>query len=267
MTKTILITGATDGIGLLTAKKLAAQGHQLWVHGRNASKLQQVAQTLFELGAGVVETYVADFSDLDQVKALAGELNQCHSRLDVVINNAGVYKTSQPLNSKAQDIRFVVNTLAPYLLTQSLLPLMSSDGRVVNVVSAAQAPVNVKALLGEVHLQDDFSAYAQSKLALTIWSRQMAHELQGNGPAIIAVNPGSLLASKMVREGFGVAGHDLAKGADILIKAALGDSFSQASGLYFDNDQGDFSPPHNDALDERKSFLVIAALQKVLNQG
>ncbi len=84
---------------------------------------------------------------------------------------------------------------------------------------------------------DDMGAYAQSKLAITMWSRIMAEKLK-DGPMIVAVNPGSLLASKMVKEGFGVAGNDLSIGADILTRATLSDEFANASGKYFDNDSG-----------------------------
>merc|ERR1711879_890868 len=142
---------------------------------------------------------------------------------------------------------------APYRLTQQLLPLLGSQGRVVNLSSAAQAPVDIEALAGTIHLEDEFQAYAQSKLALTIWSRDLAYEVGQNGPMIVAVNPGSLLASKMVKEGFGVAGNDIRIGADILIRAALSDEFAQATGPHFDNDSGEFAAPHRDALNREKA--------------
>ncbi len=116
-------------------------------------------------------------------------------------------ETARMLLGQGLDVRFVVNTFAPYLLTQRLLPLLGPPGRVVNLSSAAQASVNPDAMRGTVKLAD-MEAYAQSKLAITMWSRVMAETLS-DGPAIIAVNPGSLLGSKMVKEGFGVAGNDL----------------------------------------------------------
>ncbi len=100
------------------------------------------------------------------------------------------------------------------------MPLLGVSGRVINLSSAAQSPVDPKAMVGQVQLSD-FEAYAQSKLALTIWSRSMALSLQDNGPAIIAVNPGSMLGSKMVKEAFGVAGGDIRIGAEILSRAIL----------------------------------------------
>ncbi|NNF77343.1 MAG: SDR family NAD(P)-dependent oxidoreductase, partial [Rhizobiales bacterium] len=161
------------------------------------------------------------------------------------------------------DVRFAVNTIAPYLLVQRLLGLFEPDGRVVNLSSAAQATVDLEALRGGAEL-GEMAAYAQSKLALTMWSRTMAQDLGEKGPLIVAVNPGSLLGSKMVKEGFGVAGGDLAIGVDILTRAALADEFDGASGQYFDNDKGRFASPHPDALDDAKAQEVVRAIEDVL---
>ncbi|MEM9870404.1 MAG: SDR family NAD(P)-dependent oxidoreductase [Pseudomonadota bacterium] len=254
MTQTILITGSTDGIGLLTAKKLVADGHHVLLHGRNEAKLAAAA----DIG-GNVETYCADLSDMAAVKALASEVRAKHDTLDVLINNAGVLKTPQPVLDSGQDVRFVVNTYAPYLLTELLLPIIPQNGRVVNLSSAAQAPVNVAAMQGNVPMAD-MDAYAQSKLAITIWTRAWAKELP-DGPVMVAVNPGSLLASKMVKEGFGVAGNDLTIGADILIDAALGARFADKSGAYFDNDSGAFADPHAAALNAAHAAEVMVAIK------
>ncbi|MEQ5829126.1 SDR family NAD(P)-dependent oxidoreductase [Sulfitobacter sp. NFXS29] len=261
MTKTILITGATDGIGLLTAKKLSGQGHTVLLHGRSAEKLSAAAA---EVG-GTPQTYRADLSRLDEVAALAEALRIDHSQIDVVINNAGVLKLPDARTEAGLDARFVVNTLAPYLLVQLLLPVLPKAGRVVNLSSAAQAPVDLAALRGNSTL-DDMAAYAQSKLAITIWTQEMARAHQV-GPLFIAVNPGSLLASKMVKEGFGVAGNDLSIGADILCRAALSDDFSKASGKYFDNDMGGFNEPHSAAADADHVAAVMAAIQELVSQN
>ncbi|MEO0915833.1 MAG: SDR family NAD(P)-dependent oxidoreductase [Pseudomonadota bacterium] len=259
MTKTILITGSTDRIGLLTARKLVAAGHTVLLHGRSADKLKVAAA---EIG-GAVETYGADLSDMEAVKQLAADVRAKHNRLDVLINNAGVLKTPKPVLEGGQDVRFVVNTFAPYLLTDLLLPIIPQDGRVVNLSSAAQAQVNVAALRGGVALSD-MDAYAQSKLAITMWTREWAKTLP-EGPAMVAVNPGSLLASKMVQDGFGVSGNDLNIGADILIDAALADRFATASGAYFDNDSGAFANPHSAALDASHAADVMAAIQSTID--
>ncbi len=264
MHKTILITGATDGIGLATAKMLLAKGHHLLLHGRNPAKLKQVEAALSQTpGDGSLETYVADLSRMAEVEALAEMVAAEHKELDVLINNAGIYSAPNLVTEEGLDLRFAVNTLAPYLLTQRLLPLLGPKGRVVNLSSAAQASVNTRALAGKVRLTDH-EAYAQSKLAITIWSRQLGLALKAKGPAIIAVNPASLLGSKLVKNAFGVAGGDLSIGAEILVRAALSEEFAEASGRYFDNDSRRFAAPHADALDPVRSKAVMQAIEAAL---
>ena len=156
-----------------------------------------------------------------------------------------------------------MNTIAPYLLTQRLLPLLGKSARVVNLSSAAQSPVVPKAFTGQVSLSDSV-ACAQSKLAITMWSRSMALWLKDDGPAVIAVNPGSLLGSKMVKEAYGVAGNDIGIGAEILCRAAMSDEFATATGQYFDNDSGEFASPHPDALDPKKIREIVDAIESLL---
>ncbi|MFC1750594.1 SDR family NAD(P)-dependent oxidoreductase [Pseudomonadota bacterium] len=265
MQKTILITGSTDGIGLETAKMLASMGHHILLHGRNPAKLEEAKTALSGLtDGGRIESYVADLSNMVDVEQLAKAVTKQHAKLDVLINNAGVFKTPAPITPDGRDVRFMVNTFAPYLLTQRLLPLLGRSGRIVNLSSAAQSPVNLEALAGHDRLPDDFDAYAQSKLALTMWSRAMALSLEDEGPIIIAVNPGSLLGTKMVKQGFGVDGKDIQIGADILTRLALADEFETASGKYFDNDSDQFASPHPDALNPEKSEGVVRTIKAVL---
>ena len=264
MTKTILITGATDGIGAETAKHLASLGHRLLVHGRNPSKVERTVSELSALdGGGPVEGFVADLSVLAQVDAFARAVGEAHESLDVVIHNAGVFTAPDARTSDGLDVRFAVNTIAPYRLTQRLMPALGPSARVVNLSSAAQSPVDLDALAGGVPLTDG-PAYAQSKLALTMWSNHLARSLGDSGPVVVAVNPGSMLRTKMVKDAYGVAGSDIRIGVDVLARAALSDEFADASGRYFDNDAGRFGPPHPDALDPDKCAAVVEAIEAVL---
>lgn len=266
MNKTILVTGSTDGIGLETAKALREKGHTVLLHGRNRQKLDKAETDLLAIPANAgVETFQADFSKLTEVAQMASEIRNGHNKIDVLINNAGIFRSSVDLTDDGLDIRFAVNLLAPYLLTRELLPLMDVSSRVVNLSSAAQAPVNLNALEGKARLSP-MDAYAQSKLALTMWTRFLAGELGAEGPVIVAVNPGSLLASKMVKEGFGVAGNDLGIGVDILLRAALSDAFTGASGKYFDNDGGRFSDPHPDGLNETKTAKLMQTVEALTSR-
>ncbi len=264
MTKTILLTGATDGIGFETAKSLASEGHTLLIHGRSDTKLDATKAELEKIkGAGVIGTFRADLSSLDDVIALAGAVCEKHGILDVLINNAGVFKTPNAVTENGHDLRFIVNTVAPYLLTQKLLPIMPALGRVVNLSSAAQAPVDLQALTGGIPLTAD-QAYGQSKLAITMWSFHLAQQLGVNGPAIIAINPASFLASKMVKQAYGVSGNDLSVGANILVRAALDSEFNGTTGRYYDNDEKRFSNPHPDALVPNKNAALVAAIETVI---
>jgi len=258
MSKIIFITGATDGIGKLTASMLAAQGHKVLLHGRNPGKLEAAAA---EIG-GDTESYIADLSRMAEVEAMTTQILDRHKQIDVLINNAGVLKAPNTQTPEGLDLRFVVNTLAPYLLTQRLLPIIPKAGRIVNLSSAAQALVDINAMTGHRTLSD-MDAYSQSKLAITIWSQELAKELS-EGPMVVAVNPGSLLASKMVKEGFGVAGNDLSIGAEILCKAALDDSFANASGKYFDNDSGRFRPPNAGAQNAKQVKAVMQTIHELI---
>lgn len=266
MSKVILLTGATDGIGLATAEKLVAAGHHLLIHGRSESKLKSVEENLKALNKGSVESFCADLSDFADIERLRATITKKFSHIDVLINNAGIYKTDKPLTKNNLDIRFVVNTVAPYMLTKGLLPIMSQSGRIINLSSAAQAPVDLDALVGKKHIEEQFNVYAQSKLALVMWSRHLAAQPSENMPDIISINPGSLLASKMVKEGFGIEGNDLNIGADILVKASSSRDFSNVSGQYFDNDSGRFSDPHVFALDKNNCELLVNRIEDLIKQ-
>lgn len=265
MTKTILITGATGGIGFETAKLLAPEGHKLLLHGRSDDAVEKIKQDLSTIpGVGSLSTYVADLSNLSEVRILADRLIEQHAAIDVLINNAGIFKTKAPTTDDGYDIRFIVNTVAPYLLTRLLIPAMPESGRVINLSSAAQAAVDLAAFSGK-HPLADSDAYAQSKLALTMWTFYLANSLGSSAPAIIAVNPSSFLGSKMVKDAYGTDGNDLSIGADILKRASLSQEFASASGRYYDNDKKAFAEPHPDALDNGKNKLLVDAIESVVS--
>lgn len=278
MTKTILITDSTDGIGKLTALKLAEAGHQVYLHGRNADKLASVIAEVKAVATGAavdnINGFVADFSDLTDVLKMAAEVNEKLPKLDVLINNAGIYTTASPTTKDGLDVRFVVNYLAPYELTNALLPLLkkSNKARIVNLSSAAQAPILYKAFAGQNRLADK-DAYAQSKLALTIWSMDLADTVAADDINVIAVNPGSLLNTKMVNEAYGQHWSSADKGANILTELAISDEFADDTGKYFDNDikdgvhgdaRGEFGQPHADALNKEAIAELKRQTQTVL---
>ena len=258
--KTILITGSTDGIGLQAAKVLAAKGHELILHGRSAEKLAAIKTAHSELAGA--SSFVADLSDLKETAQMAEAITAAHPSLDVLINNAGVFKAPMTKAPNGMDLRFVVNTLAPYVLVLGLLPIIPKTGRILNLSSAAQMPIDMKAMTGHTAVSESM-AYAQSKLAITMWSAHMAAALP-DGPAVIAVNPASLLGTKMVKEAYGSEGKDIRIGSDILVRLALDAEFADKSGQYYDNDRGRFGPPHADALDSQKIAAFMNELEGLL---
>ncbi|NOU60155.1 SDR family NAD(P)-dependent oxidoreductase [Marinifilum caeruleilacunae] len=264
MKKTILITGSTDGIGKLTATKLAADGHEVYLHGRNKNKLDAViSEIISATGNKSVKGFVADFSDLEAVKQMTQQVNSDLSKLDVLINNAGVFHSPESHNKNGLELRFVVNYFAQVLFTNELLPLLkkSEQARVVNLSSAAQSSISFEALKGEESIGVS-DAYAQSKLAFTMWSFYMAREVPEL--MVVAVNPGSLLNTKMANEAYGQYWSPAEKGADILIALGVSDEFSDVSGKYFDNDRASFAMAHPDAYDQVILADLIELTQKMI---
>ena len=248
--KHILITGSTDGIGRLLALRLAKEGHFVGVHGRTEAKLKAtVTEIKAESKNDNVVGFLADYSNLSDVKQMAKEVAEKMPKIDVLVNNAGVLKAKTDTASNGVDVRLVVNYLAPYQFTNAVLPLLKKADapRIVNLSSAAQSPVSLNALQGGMSLGAN-DAYAQSKLALTMWSFDLAKK-----EAIIlvvAVNPGSLLNTKMANEAYGQHWSPAEKGVDILYDLSMTDMAKTSA--YFDNDKGDYSQAHPDAYDAKK---------------
>ena len=263
--KHILITGSTDGIGKLVAIKLAKDGHRIYIHGRSQEKIKTAIAEIKEKSNNEnISGFIADLSDMDAVRKMAKQVKEEVSHLDILINNAGVFKTPTLLNKDGFDLRFVVNYLAPYLLTKEILPTLKkgTETRIINLSSAAQAPVSYDAMLGKTHITLNES-YAQSKLALTMWSFSLAKELEDI--AVIAVNPGSLLNTKMANEAYGQHWSPAEKGSDILYDLAVSDKHADISGQYFDNDNGVYADAHPDAYNEEAINELIKFSDKLID--
>lgn len=265
MKKKILITGSTDGIGKLAALKLAKEGHEIFLHGRNGDKLQKVVAELVELTDNELITgFVADFSDFNAIDEMSEKILSKIDKLDVLINNAGVFKSKNTFAENGLDLRFMVNYFAPYLLTKKLLPIIikGGGGKIINLSSAAQAPFTAETLRGDVKIPEQV-AYAQSKLALTAWSFDLAKEL--DTVTVIAVNPGSLLNTNMVKEGYGYHWSPADKGADILYDLAVDPRYAGETGKYFDNDRGAFGKAHEDAYDVAETEELLQTTEAILS--
>ena len=199
--QTILITGSTDGIGKLTALQLAKLNAHVLVHGRNKEKVSKVVDEIkSESGNNKIAGLTADFSSLVEVRKFADEFKKDYQSLDVLINNAGVGYADGRYSKDGYELRFAVNYLAPFLLTQLLLPLLkkAAPSRIVNVSSAGQSPIN----FDDVMLEKKFSAgqaYNQSKLALIMFTIDLAEKLKEENITVNSLHPGTYLDTNMVR--------------------------------------------------------------------
>lgn len=261
--KHILITGSTDGIGKLAASRLARDGHHLYIHGRDYEKLQAVKNEIEAESENPVQAFLADFSELKAVQKMVMQVREEVPRLDVLINNAGVYNSTKAKNKEGIDLRFQVNYVSAYMLTHRILQVMerSDTPRIINVSSAAQSPVDLDALQGRRDLTES-EAYAQSKLAMIMWTFDMAGLMSLYD--IITVNPGSLLDTNMVREAFGKSWSPAKKGSDILCDLAVNPKYIGQTGKYFDNDSGDFKSAHPDAYDTTKIQNLIDVTDNII---
>jgi NAD(P)-dependent dehydrogenase (short-subunit alcohol dehydrogenase family) len=241
--QTILITGSTDGLGKALAHDLASRGATILLHGRSRTRLEETRREIRDgTGSNRVRPYCADFSSLDQVRRLAKDLERDHERLDVLLNNAalGGGKPGAPRQESADgyELRFAVNYLAPFLLTNLLLPLLrgSTPARIVNVASAGQAPIDFGDLM-LMRQYDPLRAYRQSKLAQIMFTFELADRLRAQGEAGVTVNalhPASLMPTKMVFETFGRTMSTLEEGAAATLRLAISPELDGVSGRYFD---------------------------------
>ena len=256
MEKTILITGSTDGLGKAVATRLAKQGHRVLLHGRDPDKGEAVLAEIAAASGNTSLTYYnADLSSLKQVKAMASDILSSQDRLDVLVNNAGIGpRTPDSPRSTSQDgyeLFFAVNYLAGYLLVRELLPLLqhTSNARIINVASIAQAPVRFQDVMLEQEY-DDGLAYRQSKLAQILHANHLAKSLAGTEITANSLHPASLMNTKMVLESTALpdAMTTIDDGADTLEFLISSPSLSNVSGAYFDGNNP--ATPNEQATDE-----------------
>jgi NAD(P)-dependent dehydrogenase (short-subunit alcohol dehydrogenase family) len=194
--QTILITGATDGLGRALAAELAAEGATVLVHGRDDRRGEE---TLKEIG-GRASWYRADLSSLAETRALAEAVRADHPRLDVLVNNAGIGSAGPRRESAdGHELTFQVNYLSGYLLTRLLLPTLiaSAPARIVNVSSLGQTAID----FDDPMITRGYSgtrAYCQSKLAQILFTIDLAEQLDGTGVTVNALHPATYMPTKMV---------------------------------------------------------------------
>ena len=238
--KTVLITGATDGLGKEVAKRVAAAGATLLLHGRNRAKGASVREEIVAAtGNKNIHYYNADFSSLQEVKQLSEDVLSNHSSLHVLINNAAIGggpkgAADRELSKDGYELRFAVNHLSHFLLTQNLLPHLkaSAPARIVNVSSIGQSPLNFDDLQLEKRYQS-FDAYCKSKLAQILYGFDLAEKLKDTGVTVNSLHPATLMDTNMVHRFFGKVSSTVAEGADAVMQLAFAEETGGVTGGYF----------------------------------
>ncbi|ACF10737.1 short-chain dehydrogenase/reductase SDR [Chlorobaculum parvum NCIB 8327] len=232
---TLCITGSTDGIGLAAAKRFAADGHRVIVHGRDESRISDACAAIVQsTGVEAVGFVEADFTDLDAVCSMGRELVERYPGLDLLINNAAVYMPTRTFVQEGFETTFCVNYLAPVLLTSVVRPvLIANGGSVLNVSSmdhhsAVFDPVNMQ---GE-RSYSGYEAYARSKL----FNIMLTIDLASGDDAIRSnsLDPG-VIATKLLHAGWALAGDDVSVGGDDVFETVMEIARNDYNGEYFEN--------------------------------
>src|SRR4051794_17128145 len=230
MRPTVLITGATDGLGRAVAERLRSDGARVLVHGRDSEKLAAIGG----------ETFRADLSSLDEVRALADEVERSTDELHVLVNNAGIGSGKPDLTTRQEsrdgfELRFAVNYLAGFVLTLRLLPLLrrSAPARIVNVASLGQAPID----WDDVMIENGYSggrAYSQSKLAQITFANELAERLDGTGVTVTSLHPATYMPTKIVLEQAGHSIDSLETGVEATVRLATSPELEGVTGRFYD---------------------------------
>jgi NAD(P)-dependent dehydrogenase (short-subunit alcohol dehydrogenase family) len=269
--KRVLVTGATTGIGRVTAVELGRAGAEVLLVARDRDKAEATLAELRDAGAPPAQVLMADLSLMSSVRALAEEVRGKFDRIDVLVNNAGAIFGSRALTAEGFERTFALNHLSYFLLTNLLLDRLPSGARVVNVSSEAHKPAKVD--FDNLQLErryTAFGAYCLSKLMNLLFTFELARRVQGRGITVNAAHPGPV-ASNFGRSNRGVFGFLFAlagpfmltpgKGARTQIWLASSPDVEKVTGKYFAKCREKRPSPR--ALDEatqRKLWDVTAGL-------
>ena len=238
--KTALITGSTDGLGRAVARKLAASGFVVLIHGRDTQRGGELVREICAQG-GSARFHRADFASLAEVRALADTLCREHDRLHLLINNAGIgtgdrgRPAPRRTSADGHELTFAVNYLAGYLLTRLLMPVLvrSAPARIVNVASVGQYPLAFDDLM-LTRAYSGMRAYAQSKLAQVMLTFDLAAQLRDSGVTVNCLHPATYMDTTMVRAAGIQPASTVDEGAAAVLQLAVSGQLEGHTGEYFD---------------------------------
>lgn len=233
--KTILITGSTDGIGRETAKELAEKGQRIIIHGRSQSKAQKVKEELNSINPEVDHKIaVADLESQQQVLDLSNRLREEENKIDVLINNAGIYQNSLEFSQDQIEKTTAVNYHSHFILTLLLMPLLenSAEPRIINLSSMVHSKDLDPEKIWDPTNFSGSQAYSDSKLAMILFTFKLDKIL--DDISVNCLHPG-VINTKLLRQGWGGGGSSVEKGAETPVYLALADEVKGESGSYFVN--------------------------------
>ncbi|AMY07613.1 3-oxoacyl-[acyl-carrier-protein] reductase FabG [Luteitalea pratensis] len=241
-----LVTGSTDGLGREVARRLAAEGAHVIVHGRNAERGKAVVDEINAAAKGSARFYQADFASLAEVRSLADAVTRDYPRLDLLVNNAGVVvRDARQVSKDGHELHFAVNYLSGYLLTYKLLPLIEKGRapRIVNVSSLSAAPIDFT----DVMIERDYSTnrgYGQSKLSQVMFTIDLAAELKDKGIVVQSLHPATYMNTSMILSAGLTPRSTVEEGTAAVMNAITTDA---PSGSYFVGQK--LGTPHAQAAD------------------
>lgn len=240
-----LVTGATDGLGRGVAERLAAAGLTVHLHGRDVEKLERArAEIAAATGNERLPTHLADLASLEQVRALAREVEDSTEALHLLVSNAGIGRGNPELATREEsadgyELRFAVNYLAGFLLMMELLPLLrrSAPARIVAVSSIAQERIH----FDDPQIENDYTgdrAYEQSKLAQVIFGFELAERLgPDSGVTVTSLHPATLMPTKMVQEQNRDSLESVEEGIEATLRLAIGEGVEGVTGKFYDRQE------------------------------
>jgi NAD(P)-dependent dehydrogenase (short-subunit alcohol dehydrogenase family) len=234
--KIALVTGAMAGIGRQAALDLACRGVRVLAHARSRERGEPVVAELRRAsGNDGVSLVVGDLASLAGVQALADDVRDQAERLDLLINNAGVFMKERVLTEDGFETTFATNHLAPFVLTGQLLGTLerARAARIINVASMAHegGRLDFDNLQGELFF-DGFSAYALSKLANVLFTMELAERLRDTAITVNCLHPG-VVTTRLLTEGFGLTGIPVERSTRCLLHLALAPEVQGVTGAYF----------------------------------
>lgn len=249
---TVLITGATDGLGKAAAEWFAQNEATVLLHGRNKEKGHEVLEEIKNsTGNQNLKYFNGDFSSLYSVEQMAENIVFSDMQLDILINNAGIgggpnSNQSRETGEDGFELRWTVNYLAQILLTKKLLPLFNENARIINVASIGQSEID----FDDVNMEKNYDgslAYSRSKLALIMFTFDLSSDLKEKRVNVNALHPSTLMRTNMVERHFGSAQSSVEEGLDAVKYLATSEDLEDVTGEYFDEKRR--SKAHPEAYD------------------